>query len=299
MAATKTRTVETSQSAGLVNLRSRGFTLIELLVVIAIIAILAAMLLPALAKAKLKATEAACLSNQKQLGLAFTMYANDNHDEIVGYGKAGGFWNPTVNGTTAPWNRTGVSQGAAQKMVEAALSGTNNPLSVYAHEAGVYHCPGDTRIRNLPGRGWAYDSYSKTENLTGEAGSDGSYWGIKKCYTKLSSIAAPASTFAFIEDCDSRGYNNGSWVVRWNLVMWWRPFSWVDSPAMYHGALGTFGFADGHAEAHKWLDGAIIAYGQKIAQGQTVPSSSGPPGAKTSGPDYEYIHQGYRFPGWR
>src|SRR5208282_533481 len=76
---------ETDRAPFLAPAMRDGFTLIELLVVIAIIAILAALLLPALAAAKKKAQQAACLSNQKQLALAWMMYADDHSDQVVGF----------------------------------------------------------------------------------------------------------------------------------------------------------------------------------------------------------------------
>jgi prepilin-type N-terminal cleavage/methylation domain-containing protein/prepilin-type processing-associated H-X9-DG protein len=236
-----------------------AFTLIELLVVIAIIAILAAILLPVLAKAKLKATESYCLNNQRQLALALTMYANDYNQMLVSYNPpagisdAGGFWG--LDGQ-APGDWT--SQAFALQDVQACLR-TNNLLYQYAQNVGTYHCPGDVRFNLSIGTGdhvgWAYDSYAITENVE-------AITGFSESFTKITQIKRVSDCITFAEQSDTRGYNAATFAMSVNGPLPPITFNFIDVFATYHGNVGTFAFADGHSEARTWLDRNIIACGR-------------------------------------
>ena len=270
-----------------------GFTLIELLVVIAIIAILAGMLLPALGRAKLKGTEATCRSNQKQLLLAWQMYAMENNDSMLPtqFGSvqlyAGGFWTGAKPGPDIP---AGITESEAMRRTIDGFK--QSPLYKYCGAYGAYHCPGDLRTKRLrPGRGWAYDSYSKSEPMNGLGPSVG--W-IDSVYKKLGEIKEPVNAFVFIEESDSRGYNNGTWVIN---VPPTSSLGWVDGLAIFHGNSSTFAFADGHVESHTWRVSSTLEAGKKFAKGVDAFYWNG--GDVKKNVDFLWIYNHYRWPNWK
>lgn len=246
-----------------------AFTLIELLVVIAIIAILASMILPALARAKVKAQSAVCLGQLKQLTTGWMMYTGDNNDILVpNWIVDRRAWIDGIDGN--------VSAMPGATNVEAIKKGL---LFKYNPNVGAYRCPTAIGGPNTPQlknvRLTRY--YSLQGRMGGASDADAGRYGISSTawvlgpkypqYRKMSEIKdpSPGEAMTFLDE-SVETLDDGYFAVNLND----RKNVWQNSPTVRHGQAGVFAFADGHAERWRWrylqkeqgLDAAVKSAGQ-------------------------------------
>jgi len=264
-------------------MNKKAFTLIELLVVIAIIALLLAIILPSLQKVKELASGIVCMNNQKQLAMAWTMYASANKDKNVG----GECKYDTVDGVP-PWVmpplRYNSGGGFTEKGADAdvthedRLNGLKEgTLSTYLDDPDVFHCPADPR----PGRGvpvvgggtgpWfqIFRTYSMpmgmAANKTDNAKKNMAANLFFRPVVKVDEIRQPSSKYIFVEEAydgfsSNRNYNDEHWNFEPFLANGDYRYDLHDPLARFHVKSCTFAFADGHTEKYKFQEKETIDF---------------------------------------
>ncbi|TAK90100.1 MAG: prepilin-type N-terminal cleavage/methylation domain-containing protein [Verrucomicrobia bacterium] len=230
--------------------RKLAFTLIELLVVIAIIAILAAMLLPALGKAKIRAQAILCMNNGKQLLLATQMYTGDNGDKFPGivHGSA-----TTPNDPRAPWVSGWLDWGTSTDNTNVAylLDSTYSSLAqYYAKQKNIFHCPADIYLSPVQrSLGWPRRSRSMSASVY-IGGANLTYGPTDSTLVQVSKMSQlvnprPSMSWVYLDEHPDSINDAGFFAPAIGY--------WYDLPASYHNGACGVSFADGHSEIHKWL----------------------------------------------
>jgi prepilin-type N-terminal cleavage/methylation domain-containing protein/prepilin-type processing-associated H-X9-DG protein len=257
---------------------ARGFTLIELLVVIAIIAILAALLLPALIRGKLKAQGIMCMNSHRQLAIAWRMYTEDNADKLL-YASS----KPVATWDQYTWCNGRMDFTTSPSNWDPSVDIYRSLMWPYCGKnLSIWRCPADKSFVMFAGqrrpriRSMAMNAY--VGGFKGEPIKTGNM-AAYTVYTKYGQLSRPGPDriFVFVDEredainwgnflTDMTGYSPNAPAAR----------QFLDIPAAYHGNAGGFSFCDGHSEIHRWIDGRTshpILEGQLYFDGSTpIPS---------------------------
>jgi len=247
-----------------------GFTLIELLVVIAIIAILAAMLLPALSRSKSKAQGIYCMNNHRSLLLAWKMYVDDSREVL-----------PHVKHGPYEWVGGWLDYSANRDNWDVEYNLKTSILFPYCKNPSVFKCPADRSLVSVSGTARPRVRTMSMLNWIGGRGENrpmnwssttfGNKSGEYRIYRKTSDFIdpGPARTFVFLDERED-SINDGWFASDPDTL-----YQIVDFPASYHGSAGGLSFLDGHSEVHKWRDSRTMPV---LRSGQNLPLNQNYPG---------------------
>ena len=237
----------------------KAFTLIELLVVIAIIAILLAILMPAMNRVKEQGRRSTCLNNLRQLTLAWIMYA-DEHDDTLVNGDTGEYG---IHQDQTPWVKADWRSGMTDRQKINAIR--EGALWPYVKDLSLYKCPTVTKIV----RGSSHESIMRTYSVSDSMNCKDWPNMKAKMIKKRLDIPNPAYRIVFLDDGGTITSALGGWTVYVTEEKWWDP------PPIRHGDGSTFSFADGHSEYHKWKDPRTIEFGKQIPPRAFSPVQAG------------------------